>query len=130
MSEIIVLDASAVLALLGEEPGSGTVLAAMQASRAVMSAVNAAEVHGKLCDAGVPSDVADEVIGSMAVDIVDFDAAQARRAGRLRAATRMLGLSLGDRACLSLAQQLRAPALTADKAWSAVQADVAVHVIR
>ena len=50
----------------------------------------------------------------------------------MRPATRAVGLSLGDRACLALAAELGVPALTADRGWAGVAeaAGVAVQVIR
>lgn len=39
-------------------------------------------------------------------------------------------LSLGDRACLALARDLRVPATTADQAWADLDLDVAVRIIR
>jgi len=50
--------------------------------------------------------------------------------GRLRPATRGLGLSLGDRACLALGLRLGLPALTADGAWAGVSVGVRVELIR
>jgi PIN domain nuclease of toxin-antitoxin system len=61
---------------------------------------------------------------------VPFDEDLAYRAGLLRSVTRSAGLSLGDRACLALAEQLGQPALTADRAWGTVQISIQVDVIR
>ncbi|WP_051758091.1 hypothetical protein [Prauserella rugosa] len=44
--------------------------------------------------------------------------------------TRHQGLSLGDRACLALAQRLDRPALTADQAWKNLDLAVDVQLIR
>ena len=57
---------------------------------------------------------------------------QAQRSAELRLATRTAGLSLGDRACLALAAELGAPALTADRSWTGIAeaAGVAVQVVR
>jgi PIN domain nuclease of toxin-antitoxin system len=49
---------------------------------------------------------------------------------RLRSATRSAGLSLGDRACLALAERLGMVALTADRAWGTLQVGIQVDVIR
>lgn len=94
----IVLDASALLALLNGEPGQEVVLDHL--AGAVIGAVNLAEVVGKLVDAGVPKRDARDAISEIGLTVVDLDQALAFTAGALRASTRRLGLSLGDRACL------------------------------
>jgi len=113
-----VLDSSAVLALLYDEPGSDIVIA--QLPNACLSAVNFAEIISKLCDAGAPSAQASAAVRALGLEIVDFDPAQAVATGALRPTTRALGLSLGDRACLALAAARQLPAVTADRAWTAV----------
>jgi ribonuclease VapC len=129
MSKKVVLDASALLALLSDEAGSASVQAAIQ-DGACMSAVNAAEVHGKLCDSGVPSRVAAEIISELGIEIVDFDVEQAFLAGSLKKETKSIGLSLGDRACLALAQKLEAPAFTSDRAWMNLSIGIEIRLIR
>lgn len=123
-----VLDASAVLAFLGGEPGSDRVAAVLP--DAIMSAVNGAEVYGKLADRGASLAQSDEIMGALALDLRPFDAAQARASAQLRGATRALGLSLGDRACLSLAQVENLPVLTADRVWADLDIGVEIEVIR
>ena len=123
-----VLDASALLALLQGEPGHERVLDVLQDS--VVGAVNLSEVIGKLTDAGVPAAVSREALDGLALEILPFDADLAWRAGHLRSETRSLGLSLGDRACLALAKQQDAVALTADRAWSTLRIGVSVELIR
>jgi PIN domain nuclease of toxin-antitoxin system len=61
---------------------------------------------------------------------VDFDIDLARRTGVLRAATAKLGLSLGDRACLALAQREGAPVYTADRHWRGAVSGVDIRLIR
>jgi ribonuclease VapC len=129
MSKRAVLDASALLALLSNEPGSLTVTEAIERG-ACMSAVNAAEVHGKLCDSGMPVEIVEEIIQGLGIDIVDFDAKQASLTGSLRPVTRSAGLSLGDRACLALALKLESAAVTADRTWKEIAVQVDVQVIR
>jgi hypothetical protein len=50
--------------------------------------------------------------------VAPFDAATSLRSASLRPATRLLGLSLGDRCCLALAQERGATVITADRAWA------------
>jgi len=111
----VVLDSSAVLALLANEPGTDVVEAALPG--ALLSTVNLAEIVAKLCERGMPAEEATSLIYSIGVEIAEFDAEQATRSGELRASTRSAGLSLGDRACLALAQVRELPVLTADTAW-------------
>lgn len=95
-----------------------------------MSAVNLAEVVGRLADWGF---VESEVIAALVrvpVQVVDFDSALAMASGMLRPATRRAGLSLGDRACLALGAQLGAPVFTTDRSWQALGLPVEVRVIR
>lgn len=125
----IVLDASALLAILDREPG-GEKLTPELLSWAVTSTVNLAEVHGKLVEQGLSSDDAWEATVSPIREAVSFTAEHAKLAGDLVAHTRPLGLSLGDRACLALGLALKAPVYTADKTWSKLKINIRVHVIR
>ena len=123
-----VLDASALLALLNSEPGGEMVAEAIP--EAAISAVNFSEVVAKLADSGADEEVVRRVLQDFPLNIVPFDAEQAYETGLLRPATRNLGLSLGDRACVALARRLGAPALTADQRWSRLSVEVDVTVIR
>ncbi len=122
-----VLDASAVLADIYDEPGRDVVFDALGAG-AVISAVNAAEVAANLHGAGWADEDVDLVFEGM--DIVPFNAAHALLSGRYRPVTRSLGLGLGDRACLATANLQRCPALTADRAWTTLDIGVEVVCIR
>lgn len=124
----MVLDASAILALLSSEPGADMVASVIP--RGLVSAVNLSEVVAKLTDAAVPNETIHEAIEGLGLDIVPFDVGQAYDAGLLRSLTRAAGLSMGDRACLSLARRLGLPALTADRAWSELGLGVDVEMIR
>ncbi len=112
----VVLDASAVLALLGAEPGAEAVLAALP--RATISAVNLCEVVAKLTERGVPASAIRAALEGLDLAPRPFDTEDAYAAGALRAETRALGLGFGDRACLALAARLGAEALTTDRAWT------------
>jgi PIN domain nuclease of toxin-antitoxin system len=116
-----VLDASALLAYLRDEPGAEVVAEAI-ADGALISTVNLAEVFSRTADRGVdPVKLAARLRESGllggAVTVEQFTVDDAIEAGRLRPMTRDAGLSLGDRACLALARRLDASALTADTAW-------------
>jgi ribonuclease VapC len=124
----VVLDASAVLALINEEPGGETVEALLD--DAIISAVNWSEVIAVLTDAGFAIERAGARIAALDLEVVAFDQAQALAAGALRSATRSAGLSFGDRACLGLAGTRAAPAITADRRWASLQLDAKVRLIR
>jgi ribonuclease VapC len=125
----VVLDASALLAILTQEAGAEKLTPEIL-SGAVSGAVNLAEVQTKLVDRGLDSDDAWEAALSPIREAVAFTPEQAKLAGSLIANTRGYGLSLGDRACLALGMALRAPIYTADTAWKNVKVGVRIHVIR
>jgi PIN domain nuclease of toxin-antitoxin system len=124
----IVLDASALMAVLREEPGAAAVEAVLD--HAAISAVNLSEVQAKLVERGAAVETAWSSLVDLDLEVVDFDAAQARLAGDLRALTRARGLSLGDRACLALARTLGLPAMTADRAWAGLKIGIEIRAVR
>lgn len=129
MSEVrYVLDASALLAAMLGERGAQTVEAYF--SDACISSVNLSEVVAKLSERGVPDESIHESLFDLDLDVRDFNTAQALRAGTLRNLTRSKGLSLGDRACLALAGELGAVALTTDAAWADIELGIAVELAR
>jgi PIN domain nuclease of toxin-antitoxin system len=121
---VIVLDASAALAYVFAEPGAETVDAVTDG--AFMSAVNWAETLSRMAREAMALDWPE----SSRFTIVEFDAAQARTAAESLPATRPLGLSLADRACLGLALSRKLPVLTADPAWRGLDLGVEVRLIR
>ncbi len=124
----VILDASALLAVLHEEAGYQHVEPYL--SSAYMSAVNVSEVLSVLNAVGVSMTQANSFVTSIIQHIIPFETEQAYISAELKAHTKAQGLSLGDRACLALAQQLKLPVLTADKAWGKIKTDVKIHVIR
>ncbi len=122
----VVLDASAVLALLFEEPGAEVVRAQLRTG--VIGAANLAEVLAKLSDHGLPAVEAARAITILGLEVAPMTEAQAGRSAELRPLTRAVGLSLGDRACFALAAELGAPVLTADRSWDSVAGAVGVSV--
>jgi PIN domain nuclease of toxin-antitoxin system len=124
----VILDSSAVLALLNEEPGSERIWPLV--GEAGISAVNAAEVQGKLVRIGLPPNAAWEAVLGCVQEVIPFDSRQAEAAGNLLLRTASLGLSLGDRACIALATILQLPVYTADRAWGKFDAEVEINLIR
>ncbi len=123
-----VLDSSAILALIHDEPGAATVRATLP--EAVISAVSYGEVATKLIELGVAETQMQELLWQFYCEVVDATPGQAIHAGRLRRSTRHRGLSLGDRFCLALARELGLPVLTADLAWRDLDVDVEIVLIR
>ena len=125
---MIVLDSSALLALLFFEPGCERV--AELVPRSCMSTVNLAEVLGRLSRDGRALDAAPGQIEWRGIVCVDFDRELALGAAALLVPTAPLGLSLGDRACLALARLRDLPAVTADRAWAKLDLGIRVEVVR
>jgi PIN domain nuclease of toxin-antitoxin system len=123
-----VLDASALLAVMQAETGADKVEARIE--QACISAVNLSEAVAKLAERGISEDFISTSLAGLELDVRPFDHEQAQSAGFLRVATRSLGLSLGDRACLALARQLNCTALTTDSVWAGLDIGVKVEVIR
>ena len=124
----VVLDASAILALLAGEPGAEAVGACLP--DAAVSTVNVAEVGAKLVDRGMKEKDMRVAIGTLGMEVVVFDEDAAYAAAMLRDRTRRLGLSLGDRACLALGAVRRLPVLTADRSWAGLDIGVEIRLIR
>jgi PIN domain nuclease of toxin-antitoxin system len=129
-----VLDASALLAYLRDEPGADLVADAI-ATGASISTVNLGEVLSRVADRGgdpvrVARQMTDRGLLDGAIMVEPFTSADAVEVARLRPTTRDLGLSLGDRACLALAKRFDAPALTADAAWSKLDLPLELRQIR
>lgn len=117
MSEVV-LDTSAIMAVLNSEPGQDVVLPILRGAR--VSTLIVAEIATILIRAGWPSRLAVDRIGELELVTHEFTYDRALAAGLLFASTSNAGLSLGDRACVALALELRLPVFTADRAWSKI----------
>ena len=124
----IVLDASALFALLEQEKGADTVMKYLD--RAIMSVVNYTETLTLLLRAGHTIEEADTIVKSVLIDIIDFDPFQAKLAAVIRHEGKHCGISLGDSACLALAAKLDVPVLTADTVWKKLKLDLDIILIR
>lgn len=123
-----ILDASAVLAYLKDEPGTDVVKAVLAES--AISSVNWAEVVQKMLalEANVNNMLGE--FQELGMIVEPFTVEDGEMAGRLWTQTRTYGLSLGDRACLSLGIRLGAKVLTGDHAWQSLSLSVDVQLIR
>jgi len=129
MSARVVLDSSALLALLQEKKGSELIQPLLE--NATMSSINVAEVLTALTRIHILPQEALLFISHMIKEIIPFDVEQTALVADLYAQGKEKGLSLGDRACIALGIKLKAPIYTADKIWGHLSIDrVDIRVIR
>jgi len=123
-----VLDASALLAFLQDEPGARVVESVLEDSG--ISTVNWAEVVQKAVGSGVDIDGMREELEALGVSMAPFDREQAEATGLLWKETKRHGLSLGDRACLWLGRSLGATVFTTDRVWKKLKIGVEIQILR
>ena len=128
----MVLDASAVLAWYEDEPGAQIVEDALLRGDGLISSVNLTEVIGKLVGKGIAPE--NEVVAdlfALKLEVAAFDSALALGAAFFYARRHPYQLSLGDCACLALAEARGLPILTAERAWAKLpNLRVAIELIR
>ena len=117
----VVLDASAVLAMLREEPGGEVV--ADYIGRAAISAVNLQEVAKEMLREGATLDATRRILDELGLDVRAHDVEAAYRSAALYEQTKQYGRGLGDRSCMALGLQLGLPVLTTDREWQQVEID-------
>ena len=125
---MIVVDASALMALLLREPGSDVV--AERISKSVISAVNLAEVLARMSRERISARTLVPKLTALGLAIVDFDQAQAVIASDIREYARGQGVGLADCCCMALAVHQAWPVLTADRTWMKLGFDIDVQLIR
>lgn len=125
MSNCYVLDASAVLALLNDETGADRVQSVLENATCFMSVVNWSEVARKLISKGRAVEPVAESLQAVGLKFKSFDYSLAVATAQIEAPS----LSLGDRACLSLAATLGVIALSADRIWLTFDTGVTVELI-
>ena len=111
-----VFDASAVIALLRDEPGAEMI--AGYAGDALISTVNLQEVIEALLVRGFTLEIARAMIEALHLEVRPHEIEDAYAAAVLEGATRNLGRGLGDRTCMALAISAGVPAITTDQEWS------------
>ncbi len=122
----VVLDASALLALIQSEPGAEAVRPLIP--KVSISAVNYCETVQRLRRGAMPLDAVTMILTPLVPGPVAFDRETAYVAASLHEKTRGHELSLADCACLALALMRGVPAVTAERKWGAC--DVGVKVLR
>ena len=125
---MILLDTSAVLGYLQNEPGWEIVASEILAGHASICVVNQTEVLSKLCDKGMSWPDAQKALSKLALLAEPFTADTALEAARLRPLTREHGLSLGDRACLAAARLRQCAVLTGDRDWLLIANAVGLEI--
>jgi ribonuclease VapC len=112
------LDASALLAVILNEPGAGQVEAVLDDSE--MSAVNVAEVARKLFAKGITHAEIAEILTGLNLESgqEQFSYSQAMCVGLVAAANHHIGLSLGDAVCLTLGAWTGLKVVTAEPSWA------------
>ena len=124
----VVLDASALMALLRAEPGAELVAASLADS--IISTVNYSEVLKKTIERGGAAEPVAAFIRSLSVAIIAFDESQAAASAALYPQTKEHGLSFADRACLALGVERRASVLTTERKMGLLRLPITVKVIR
>ena len=122
-----VMDSSAVLAIIGREPGD---IGRAALAGSCISAINLAEVVSKMILLGIPDTEAAAIVRRLGVQFVDIDEELALTASLIHALTRRAGISIGDAFCLALGKLRGCPVLTADRAWKTLGLGVEVTLIR
>lgn len=123
-----VVDASALLAIIRDERGAD--IASERVSGAMMSAVNMSEALMRGTEKGAPLDLMRNFLAAQQVRVVPFDDELAVAAALLRPATKHLGLSFADRACIATAMKRDATVVTADRVWSTLDLPCKIELIR
>lgn len=121
-------DASALLALLFDDPGARTVVDLI-ADRAAISAGNFAEVALVLTPNHQHLKPGLRAVRAQ-VDVEPFTDADTLATAALAPKVTGKGLSLADRACLALAQRWDAPAFPAYHVWSWLPLNISVQLLR
>ncbi|MDX3900516.1 MAG: type II toxin-antitoxin system VapC family toxin [Sphingobium sp.] len=124
----VILDASAILAMLFDEPGGEQIFG--KAHKGLLSAVNLTEVIAKCVVRGIDYSLVERQLSRLDITIVSFVAEDARMAAELVPHTRRWGLSLADRACLALALKRNLAVWTADHAWAECDLGIDIRLIR
>jgi ribonuclease VapC len=125
---VIVLDSSAILAVILNEPGCEVIEDASEGF--AISTVNMAEVVTKLVDFGFDEKNIPDAVDTFRLWCRPLTERQAHQAGLFRKQSRRFGLSLGDRCCLALARDLGATVYTTDRVWADLDVGVAIKVVR
>jgi ribonuclease VapC len=124
----VVLDASALLAVLNAEPGAEIVQAAL--GSAIISAVNYSEVLKKTIERGGVVLKVIGIIRDLSVGVIPFDEQHAVTSAELYPQGKPHGMSFADRACLALGVHRKLTVLTAERKMRLLTLPIKVKLIR
>lgn len=124
----VILDASALLALLFDERGADTVAEA--ADGAAISTVNLTEVLEKVAHHGGDAAIVPEQLSYLRIAVIAFNERHARHAAELKPLVAGKRISLADRACLALARESGRPILTGDRVWTELDLGLDIRLMR
>jgi PIN domain nuclease of toxin-antitoxin system len=124
----MILDASALLALLQDEPGADKVQAVLH--RAFISAVNWSEVVQKLSVHDPDVATIRPELELTGLRIIPFTVEQAEICAGLWTQAKPFGLSFADRACLATGIERNTDVMTADRIWKNMDLPITIHPIR
>jgi PIN domain nuclease of toxin-antitoxin system len=124
----VILDASAMLALIFGERGAENVIPYAQGSQIL--AINFSEVVAQVIAIDGNPERAEVSASRLEINIVPFDRKHARLTAEIIKRTSAVGASLADRACLAFAEDGGLPVLTADKEWSKLGLPIDIRQIR
>lgn len=122
----VVVDASAVMALMLDESGAGIVADVIRTS--LMSSVNLSECCARAVERGASPDAVLSIVHGYEVVIVPFTLDEALETARLRQPTRPVGASLGDRACMALGRMRKIPIFTSDRRLADIDPGLGIDI--
>lgn len=123
---LIIIDSSALLALLQSEAGARAVEDEVEG--ALMASVNLGEAAQRRYRDGMMREQIVAVVEALGLNVVPVDQELALDAAELRETCRTKGLSQADCVCLALARRRKVAVLTADRKWLEVAKEIGVEV--
>ena len=123
---LIVIDSSAVLAVLRNEKGADVAIDMMQ--HGVISAINLGEVVQVQLRDGISRTEIEQAMDEWDIPVVNVDAELAYMAAEMRATALVKGMSQADCICLALAKREGVAALTGDRKWAGIADAIGVEV--
>ncbi|MDG1437117.1 MAG: type II toxin-antitoxin system VapC family toxin [Rickettsiaceae bacterium] len=125
-SNKILLDTSALIALLKKEPGYKKVDEVV--AHSAISSVNLCELVSILAKNSIPENAIDDIINDIVPEIIPFCENLGVKAGKLSSFTKEYGLSLGDKACIATAEYYSMEVYTADKIWAKLENNISTKI--